>query len=460
MDLGTSPLARELMEQLVDRNRYGRLPPGPLLPPAVQLARFVVTPRQFFSACQARYGSPFTVRLTGTPPLVVYSEPDAIRDLVTGDPDVFRAGEANAVLEPFLGKYSVILLDGERHRSQRRLLTPPFRGDALLHYGETMQAITQKAVAEVPRDRPFAFHELSQRIALEVILRTVFGAEGAQLDRLRDSLTRTLDAATKPGMVIGFLQRDLGPWYPWSQYVRARAEVDAELRLLIDRARREGDRRHDVLSKLAHAKHEDGTPMSDEEIRDEIITLVVAGHETTATALAWAIHELTADPALQERAYREIRDARSGGVLPANAELPFVDAIGREALRLHPVVPGIGRALAAPARIGGVDLPAGVLAIASIVLAHMNPRLYPEPERFAPERFLERRYTPYEYLPFGGGGRRCLGMYFALYEMRIILANLLDALELRAASRRIRTVRRNITLAPSGGMPVVASPRR
>jgi cytochrome P450 len=459
MNLGANPIARELMEQVVDRKRYGALPPGPLLPPAVQLVRFMFTPRSFLGECKRRFGSPFTLRLLGTPPIVMYSEPDAIRDLVTGNPDELWAGKANAVLEPFLGQHSVILLDGERHRSQRRLMTPPFRGDALPRYGETIRELTQHEARRIPRDRVFSFHEVSQRVTLEVILRTVFGAEGAQLERLRDSLTRTLEAGSKPGTILKFLQVDLGPRSPWGRFVRARRQVTTELQGLIDRARREGEGRFDVLSKLAHAKHDDGAPMSDEEIRDEIMTLVVAGHETTATGLAWAVHELTANPAIQDAAFAEIRAARVDGELPASAELPYIDAICKEALRLHPVIPGIGRALMSPATIGGVDLPANVMATASIVLTHMNPALYPDPERFDPERFIDKRVSPYEYLPFGGGGRRCLGMYFALYEMRLILAYLLDELELVAASGSIRTVRRNITLAPSEGMPVRARAR-
>src|SRR5690606_23815831 len=271
------------------------------------------------------------------------------------------------------GQHSVILLDGERHRSQRRLMTPPFRGDALTSYAETIRELTRDEAARIPRGRLFSFHEVSQRITLEVILRTVFGAEGAQLDRLRRSLTRTLEAGSSPGMVLKFLQIDLGPRSPWGRFVRARSEVNRELQVLIDRARRDGEGRSDVLSKLAHAKHDDGSPMTDEEIRDEIMTLVVAGHETTATGLAWAVHELTASPAIQARAFEEIRAARDAGGLPAEAELPYVDAICKEALRLHPVIPGIGRLLMAPATIGGVELPAQVLAVASIVLTHMSP---------------------------------------------------------------------------------------
>jgi cytochrome P450 len=459
MNLAASPLARDFMEHVVDRGRYGALPPGPLLPPAVQLVRFMFTPRAFLGECKRRFGSPFTLRLLGTPPVVIFSEPDAIRDLVTGDPDVFWAGKANGVLEPFLGQHSVILLDGERHRSQRRLMTPPFRGEALPRYGATIRDVTKAELRGVPHARTIAFHDVSQRITLEVILRTVFGAEGAQLERLRSSLTRALRAASNPGSVLPFLQIDLGPRSPWGRFVRARDEVDAELRALIDRARREGADRFDVLSKLAHATHDDGAPMSDEEIRDEIMTLVVAGHETTATALAWAVHELTDKPAIQAKAFDEIRAARVGGELPVDADLPYVDAICKEALRLHPVIPGIGRALMAPATIGGVELPANVMAAASIVLTHLNPALYPDPERFDPERFVDKRVSPYEYLPFGGGGRRCLGMYFALYEMRLILAYLLDELELAAAASSIRTVRRNITLAPSAGMPIRVRPR-
>src|SRR5262249_25901303 len=301
-------------------------------------------------------------------------------------------------------------------------------------YGEVMRDITAAVVDGWPVGRSFPIHREMQRVTLEVILRTVFGVdEGPRLTRLRDLLTTLLERATKPYALL--LQVDLGPWSPWGRLVRIGREVDEML--FAEIARRRAGRsngRTDVLSTLVEARDEQGQPMTDQELRDEMFTLLVAGHETTATSLAWAFHRLLANPRTLERAREELGRVAGGGPLEPSqvASLEYLDAVAKETLRLNPILPVVGRRLAVPMRIAGRDLPAGVLATPCIYLAHRRPEFWPNPARFDPDRFIGLRPSPYAFLPFGGGIRRCLGMAFALYEMKVVLAEVLRRVTLRA----------------------------
>lgn len=462
MDLGTvvtERVAARVVRGPRLRSRDG-LPPGPETPKIAQMLSFLFTPEPFLRALRARYGSVVTIRMPGVPPLVQISDPDAIKDVFAATADAMHAGQANNILEPFLGTHSVLVLDGARHRSQRRLLLPPFRGDRMRAYGEAMRDITVDAMRTWADDGVFPMQRATQAITLEVILRTVFGMKGggdedADLARMRALLVSGLGILDNPVFVIRGFQRDLGPRSPWGRFLRLRAQIYREMDALIARRRREGPG-EDILSMLLEAKHEDGAPMSDEEIRDELLTLLVAGHETTATSLSWAIHRLSVHGDVLRRVQDELRTAFGDGPVDPDRmrELPYLEAFCKEVMRIHPVIPGVGRLLMAPARIGGVDLPAGVLVGCSIYLTHMNPAIWPEPERFDPMRFIEGKPTPYTYFPFGGGLRRCIGEAFALYEMRVVLAAVLQRLEPVAVAPKVRTVRRNITLTPSGGLPI------
>jgi cytochrome P450 len=302
-----------------------------------------------------------------------------------------------------------------------------------------------------PIGQSFPIHREMRTITLEVILRTVFGAEGARLDELRTLLERYARVATKLIWLWPPLQVDLGPLSPWGRLVRLRRDLDAFLFAEFARRRAEGvGGREDVLSLLLAARDENGEPMSDEELRDQMMTLLFAGHDTTATSLAFAFHNVLRHPDVLERLRADVAQGRA----------EYVEATAKETLRLNPIVSEVGRVLARPMHIGGWDLPAGVAATPCIYLTHRRPDLWPEPERFDPERFIGRRPSPYEFFPFGGGVRRCLGMAFALYEMKIVLAEVLSRVELRLATGyRMQQVRRSITLAPSRGMPVVVARR-
>jgi cytochrome P450 family 110 len=453
----TSPAAQLEVEPV---QVHTGLPPGPTSPALVQALHLWLRPVAFVEECRRRFGEPFTLRLPGFAPEVHFSDPEAIREIFTADAEDLRAGEANVILEPLLGAHSLLLLDGSRHLRERRLLLPPFHGERMQAYGETMRDITDREIGGWQVGHPFPIRQAMQRITLDVIMRTVFGVEdGPRLATLRERIERVLAVGTNPTILLPLLRRDLGPLSPWGRLVRARREVHDILAAEIERRRApEAPARDDILSLLVAARDEDGRPMPDEDLRDQMITLLFAGHETTATALAWAVYRILERPDVLEAIRAEYHRVVGSGSFRAEhvAHLTYLDATVKEALRLDPIIPDIGRRLVRPMQIGGWRLPAGVVAAPSIYLAHRRPDRWPEPEQFRPERFLGARPGPYEFLPFGGGVRRCLGMAFALYEMKVVLARVLSRVDLRLKSGyRARTVRRSITLAPSQGVPVV-----
>jgi cytochrome P450 family 135 len=401
-------------------------------------------PWDFMERCAARYGDMFTLRLAGERPWVMVSHPDAVQEVFTGPPELLHAGEGNRILLPVVGANSVLLLDEDAHREQRRLLMPTFRGNHLASYADTMTAVAQAEIARWPRGKPVRLHPPMRALTLEVILRAVFGlSEGERLDQLRAELVRMLTTATRV-FLLGLGSRHVRD----AVTRRLLRGVDRLLYAEIDERRRTGDldERGDVLSILLQARHEDGQSMSDVEIRDELVTLLLAGHETTATALAWAVERLVRHPEHQARLTEEIHAG----------EHQFRDAVVKETLRLRPVLSVVGRRLKAPMQIGGVRLPAGVTVVPSIYLMHRRPDIYPDPERFRPERFLEQHAGTYTWIPFGGGVRRCLGAAFAEYEMRIVLATLFDSCKLRPTDERPEPVRRRgITHVPGRGATVV-----
>lgn len=429
--------------------RSTALPPGPTWPAPIQVAAWIQRPFWFLTHCRKTYGPTFSLRLGRWDGVVAVSQEAAIRDVFTGTPDVMFAGPANDVIEPVVGAGSLLLLDGPRHLRERKLLLPPFHGERMHRYGEVMRALTAEAIAGWRTGTPFPVHGAMQSITLDVILRTVFGVEGAELARLRSSLTDLTNGFNALNMIPAF-RVDLGRRSPWGRFLAQREEVDAHLFDVI-RARRVGgsEGRDDVMSLLLSARYEDGTAMADRDLRDELMTLLAAGHETSATALPWAFHFLAANPEVQDRAREE---ALVGG------EQPYLDGAIKETMRLRPVVSAVGRVLQAPATIGGMELPAGVLVSPSIYLAHRDPDAWPDPLRFDPERFVGTKVSPYAYLPFGGGVRRCIGMAFALFEMRVVLTEVLRSYRWRAARPgEPRAVRRGVTMMPEGGMPILVS---
>jgi cytochrome P450 len=423
-------------------------------------------PYQLLEGSRERYGTPFTLRLPGLGAIVVFDDPDAIKEIFTGSSDNLYAGLANEPLRPVVGGRSLLLLDGPRHLRERRLLLPPFHGARMQRYGEIMREVTEHDLRGWPLGETFKVQPRTQAITLDIILRTVFGTEeGAAADEIRAALYQLIVDFSSPSLLVPALQADLGPRSVWGRFVRTRRATDALVYGMIDERRRVGtEGRDDILSMLLDARYEDGSAMSEVELRDELVTMLVAGHETTATGLSWAFHHLIEHPQVQAEVHAEL-DRVIGGVMGGRPiepehELPYLDAVIKETLRVVPVIAAVGRVLQTPTRIGGLDLPAGIMVTPSIYLTHRNPRLYPDPDRFDPSRFLGVRPNPYAWLPFGGGVRRCIGMAFALYEMRVVLRTVLATHRVRAAPGvRIRPFRRSVTMAPSNDMPMVLERR-
>ena len=423
------------------------LPPRPSLPRWQMSFGFMLWPTRFLEECWRTCGDWFTLRPTRERILAVTVDPGVVREVFQGDPERLRAGEGNVVLEPLLGTGSVLLLDGREHMRHRKLLLPPFHGERLRGYGEVMREVAEHHVGRWPRGRRFGVLASMQDVTLEVIVRTVFGVRDAERERpLGPALRRVIDVVGSRRRVLGLAltQGRGGPLSPWGRFLEHRRQADE---LLFDeiarrRARAESEHGTDVMSLLLAARDEDGEPLSDQEIRDELMTLLVAGHETTATALAWTLERVTREPRVLQRM---VSERRAGGE-------EYLDAVIKETLRLRPVVPAVARRLAEPMEFGPYRLPAGVHIAPSIYLLHRRPDLYPDPEAYRPERFLgDAAPGTYEWIPFGGGVRRCLGAAFAQYEMKIVLQTVLDHVAVRPAPGRRPegTVRRAITFAPS-----------
>jgi cytochrome P450 family 135 len=403
--------------------------------------------------CARRYGDMFTLRITHEGTWVFVAAPEAVEQVFKGDPRLLHAGEANVVLLPVLGSHSVLLLDEREHMAQRRLMLPSFHGARLRRYEQVMADVATREIERWPRGVPFSTWPTMQGVTLEVIVRTVFGVqESERLRRISDALRDVLAWSTDPRR-IGMLAA-LGPRRVagMKAFRRVLEPADALIRDEIRRRRDAPDLedRDDVLSLLLQARHEDGSPMTDAELRDELMTLLVAGHETTATALAWTLEALARHPRALARLRTEVD----------SEEDAYLDAVLKETLRLRPVIPLVLRRLTEPLEIGGRLLPAGVNLAPSIYLLHRRPDVYPEARTFRPERFLERPAGTYTWIPFGGGVRRCLGASFAQFEMKVVLREVVRRFDLTAASPRPeRRVRRAIVFAPSRGGEVVVRPR-
>ena len=405
-------------------------------------------PIGFLERCRDRYGKRFTVRLLGQVPFVMLSDPDEVKQLFTAPPDVLHPGEGARVLEPVVGRNSVILLDEGGHLEQRKLMLPAFHGDRMQRLSGLMAEIADREAERWPRGESVALHPRLQALTLEVILRAVFGLDpGARLDGLRARLTEILELGSRPSGMLPPLQRDLGPRSPWARFVRLREEADRLIFELIEERRRDGDDEgDDVLAMLLGARHEDGSPMAPRELRDELMTLLVAGHETTASELAWAFERLARTPVVLERLTEEIAGSDGDAYLTATIQ---------ETLRRRPVLPNAAPRLVKQAvEIGGWTYPPDVCVAANAYLLHHDPDVYEDPYAFRPERFLEDGPGTYTWIPFGGGRRRCLGASFATLEMKIVLRSVLA--RCRPAAEGYETSRRrSITLSPRSGATAV-----
>lgn len=425
------------------------LPPGSRLPSIVQTIMYVVARRQLVLRLHRRHGDMFSTRVAGNRVVVTLTNPEHIREVFAGSPSVFHAGKGNAMLEPIMGEHSVLIIDGDEHLRTRKLLMPAFNGAALRGYGELMASLAAENVESWPVGQPFAVHPRMNAVTLEIILRVVFGlGDGARLSELRPRLRRISDIG--PLTILGWSYRRLADVGPWRRSRENLDEVNRLLQAEITDRRAAGDLadRSDVLSRLLTAG---GGELSDAEVRDQMITLLLAGHETTATALAWSFHELARRPDVQRRA----RQAADDG------DDEYLRAVAKEAMRRRPVIQNVARMLTESTEIGGYLLPAGAVVAPSISLVHKDPAWHERPGEFRPERFVGRSPEAGTWIPFGGGVRRCLGAGFSLQEAAAVLRAALTRYDLRAAQAKPeRRKTRNITLVPADGARVIATPRR
>jgi cytochrome P450 len=426
------------------------LPPGPRLPVIVQTLLFGSYRHRWLPMLQRRHGNVIKLRLFPKRTVVSVSDLEHIKVVFAGPVSTFHAGEGNMILKPIMGEHSVLLTDEDVHLRARKLLMPAFHGAALRGYREMVAELTAAEVDRWPAGKPFRSHDRMQALTLEIILRVVFGVSaGARLDELRQLLNRTVDIGAID--IFGWHSTKLQRFGPWKRNMAGQRRVDELLyEEIAERRRAEDlDSRHDVLSRLLTIPYEDDR-LTDAELRDQLITLLLAGHETTATALAWSFHELARDAAQLDAAIRAAD----------NDDEKYLEAVTKEAMRLRPVISEVARKLTRDVEIAGYRLPAGVTVMPSIGMVHSDGSHHPDPAEFRPQRFLDGGPPIGTWLPFGGGARRCLGAGFSLMEANIVLREVLSRYRIapdRLSPEPVRT--RHITLVPGRGARIVVTAR-
>jgi cytochrome P450 family 110 len=432
-----------------------------------QLMNWIADPLGFQDRYSRKYGDIFTMRLSGMGSYVVISNPQAIQEIFSQD-SKFDIGRGNALAEPLVGQNSLMLLDGDRHRRERKILMPPFHGERLQTYAKQICLITEQVTSQWQVTQPFVARTAMQKISLEVILQVVFGlSEGERYQQLKPLLTDWLNMTDSPlrssMLFLRFLQQDWGTRTPWGQMKQRQRQVHELLQAEIEERRtRENQERPDVLSLMMAARDEQGQAMTDEELRDELLTILFAGHETTATTLAWAFYQIHQQLDVREKLLKELDNLGRHSSSMEIAQLPYLTAVCQETLRMYPVLPVIFPRIAkVPVNIAGYLFDAGTILMPTIYLVHYREDLYPNAQQFEPERFLERQYSASEYFPFGGGSRRCLGYALALLEMKLVLATILSQYHLALVEDKpVKLQRRGFTLAPTGGVQMVMTEKR
>ena len=432
-------------------------PPGPAAPPMAQALRWIGRPYEFMRECAQQFGDVFTLQLGSHGRYVAFSRPDALRAIFTADAAVLRVGVGNAVLKPFLGPGSLLVLEGDQHLRERRLVMPAFHNKAIAGYGEIIRDALLAATDDWRAGTEFVAQELLQSVSIDVILRAVFGLRGAEdgADLKRELISFLNDRRFNLGLLA---QLDQARPPEGLEAFRQQFERIGRLtKALVTRRRSEPRASEgDMLSMFLEARDEDGRGRTDEELRDGLLTLVATGYETTATALSWGVYWIAEKTAVRERLREEIAGVGPHPDAQAYSALEFLDATCKEILRIYPIVPSVFREVVLPFRVAGYLFEPGTVLSPSIYLTHHRADLYEDPDAFEPERFLKRSYSPYEYLPFGGGARRCIGMSLAVHEMKIVLATLLERFELALTEgQQVVPVRRSVTMGPSTGPRMV-----
>ncbi len=474
----SSLLCRDNKRSRFSREAPMRLPDGPRKRSFLnsRTIQWLFRPMEMLEIYAQRYGDPFRIGGEDMPLGIYFSHPEALQQIFTADPKLFDSGSGNLEFLPLMGYNSLLLLDGDRHQRQRRLLTPPFHGERMRAYGKLICDITEQVISQWKIGEPFRVRPFMQEISLRVILNAVFGLhEGERFEELRQLLSSMLDSVSSPitssFLFFPALQKDLGAWSPWGHFLRQKQQIKELLYAEIE-SRRDAQSQHsryqpqqvgeDILSLMICARDEAGQPMTDEELHDELLTLLFAGHETTASALAWALYWINLLPEVQDRLLKELYSLAPDTDPSEIARLPYLSAVCSETLRIYPIaLTTFARILKAPFQVMDYEFEPGTVLLPVIYLTHRREEIYPEPQRFKPERFLERQFSPYEYLPFGGGNRRCIGSALALFEMKLVLATILSRLQLSLVDRHpVKPVRRGVTVAPPATMRMVATQLR
>ncbi|GAA6614609.1 cytochrome P450 [Scytonema sp. NUACC26] len=437
------------------------LPPRIREPKLLQIFWGLLQQKDYLETMAKRYGDIFIGEFAGFPSSVVISHPQGIQEIFTADAKLFATAPGNSIMEPLVGTNSLLLLDGDRHIQRRKLLMPPFHGERMRAYGNLMCDITDRVMSKLKVEQTFIARESMQEISMTVILKAVFGLqEGERYEKIKIALIDMLKSFNTPlktmFLFLKVLQHDLGSLSPWGYFIRQREALDKLIYQEIQERRNQPDSsREDILNLLLSARDDANQPMSDVELRDELMSMLFAGHETIATALSWALYWIHSLPEVRKKLLQELKSIDVERTESTEiAKLPYLNAVCSETLRMYPVVFFTQvRILQTSMQVMGYEIPKGMMLTPCIYLAHHRPDIYPEPKKFKPERFLERQFSPYEYLPFGGGNRRCLGMAFALFEMKLVLATILSHYSFTLAeSSPVLPARRGLTFAPSSGV--------
>ena len=440
------------------------LPPPLSQPRLLRLFKLIFYPLDYLEDNYQRYGDIFVAGKSETP-FVYISNPQGIQTILTRDKTDFKTGGGSGFLSTLLGDNSLLFLQGERHRRERKLLMPPFHGERLKSYANLIYSISDEVTDKLQINRSFNVRDIMQEITLKVILKAVFGiTEGERYQRLQELLKSWLSFFDSPANAIliffPWLRKNWGNWTPWGRFLQIKAEIQeliyTEIRERREQKKYEGT---DILTLLMLAKDEEGKPLSDQELHDELITLLIAGHETTASALTWALYWIHFCPDVEDKLRFHFSNLNNNTDLLDIVKLPYLDAVCKETLRIYPVLlTTFIRVLQTPLELMGYQFKPGTVFAPAIYLVHHREDIYPNSQQFRPERFLERNFSPYEYFPFGGGSRRCIGMELAKMEMKIVLYTILSKHKLKLpSSRPLKAVRRGLTVAPPSNFKMILS---
>ncbi len=444
-----------------------KLPEGPNTHGLIQLMRWILDPLGYMEECFKCYGDVFTLKLTNFNPFVLICHPQGIQEIFAIDTKKFDSGKTNGIARPLVGDNSLILLDGDRHKQQRKLLTPPFHGERMFSYGETICEISKNTIKKLEINQSFEVRNTMQSITLEVIIQAVFGLkEGERYEQIKPLLAALLNMTDSPIssslLFFNFLQTDLGSWSPWGKFIRRRKKIYQLLQDEINERRENNNFGEDILSLMMSATDENGQGMTDAELCDELMTLLAAGHETTATSLTWAFYWIHYLPEVKEKVLQELDNLGENYTPMDLFRLPYLTAVCQESLRMYPVVPiSFPRISKEPVEIMGHQFDENTMLMPCTYLIHHREDLYTNSYQFKPERFIEKQYPGNEFMPFGGGNRRCIGYALAMFEMKLVLATILSEYQLDLVTRKaIKPARRGLTIAPGKAVNMLLKGKR